>query len=82
MCSRFILEMFSEATPLRGLGSRTGQREKLKCDTVAAESSADPQGNLCWHSPSSCPKLSKRNEFHTSTLISHCLYLKERSKLQ
>ena len=50
MCSRFISEMFSAATPLRELGSRTGQGKKLQCSTVETETSDDPQGvlELAW----------------------------------
>lgn len=62
MCSIFILELFSEATPVRGLVSMTGQREKLKCDTVATGSSADPQGVWAGMALQSCPKLRERSE--------------------
>jgi hypothetical protein len=31
-------------------GSRTGQRGKANCDTIAFEGSDDPTGNPCWES--------------------------------
>lgn len=60
VCSTFILEMFSEATPARELGSTNGQREKLKSDTVATESSADPQGVWSWHGPSELSQIEEK----------------------
>lgn len=41
MCGRFILEIFSEATPLSELESRAG--EGAETDAVATEASADPR---------------------------------------
>lgn len=41
-----LWDMLMEKIPLGGEGNRTGQREKLKCDAIAAAFSVRPKGSL------------------------------------